>query len=143
MTLLASQQVSAAAAGNQEACIANAYKVYDFFTKSGCGVNTGADECRKQFDFAIKNLNNDLDKCGRSDYVTLCRIQPSGGFFSFSSCSSLSGGGKLTKADCEAQASQDYTFNGADGSKTVFEARNSRLLVHNNQMLPSNKDDQQ
>ncbi|KAK4511609.1 Family of serine hydrolases 3 [Mucor velutinosus] len=128
VALFASHQVSAAAIGNQNACIQQAYRVYDFFTKNGCDIKKGEEACRNSFDFAIKNLNADLDKCERSDYVTLCRIVPSGGFFSFSSCSSTSGGGKLTKADCETEASKDYMFYGADGSKTLFKAKDSRCI---------------
>ncbi|KAF1799967.1 hypothetical protein V8B55DRAFT_1543132 [Mucor lusitanicus] len=128
MALFASHQVSAAAIGDQQACIKRAYGIYDGFTKRGCNVERGEAACRGLFDFAIKNLNEDLDKCERSDYVTLCRIVPSGGFFSFTSCSSLNGGGKLTKAACEAEASKDYMFYGADGSKTLFKAGDSRCI---------------
>lgn len=129
VALFANQQVSAAAAGNQQACINTAYAIYDTFTSSGCNVErANATSCGRLFDFAIKNLNTDLDKCVRSDYVTLCLINPGGGFFSFSTCSSLSGGGKLTKEECEAYRKIDQTFTAKDGSKTLFKAENSRCI---------------
>lgn len=128
VALFANQQVSAATVVNQEKCMTDAYDVYDNLTKGECDAKQGAEACRKRFDFAIRNLNRDLDKCARSDYVTLCRIVPSGGFFSSTHCSSVSGGGKLTKAKCEAEASKDYTFNGADGSSTLYKAGNSRCI---------------
>ncbi|KAL9553970.1 hypothetical protein MBANPS3_003032 [Mucor bainieri] len=118
--LLANQQVSAAAAGNQEACIKTAYAIYNTFTQEGCNVNGNTTACLAKMDFFIKNLNIDLDKCGRSDYVTLCRIIPAP-FFSFSTCTSLREDGKLTKEACEAQRRIDYVYNGGGGSKQEFD----------------------
>ncbi|KAL9553971.1 hypothetical protein MBANPS3_003033 [Mucor bainieri] len=126
--LLANQQVSAAAVGNQDACVKQAYAIYDGFTRNGCNVNRNDQEevCRTKFETAIRDLNRNLDECGRSDYVTLCRLIPGGGFFSFSKCSSLQEDHKLSKADCEAKKSQDYLFTGVDGAKKVFKAGDSK-----------------
>lgn len=128
MVILTSQQASAAAISNQDECIKRAYVIYDGFTRYGCDVKKGEQACSALFNLAINNLNADLDKCERSDYVTLCYIKPSGGFFSFSGCSSVKGGSKLTKAQCEAEASKNFTFHGEDGSETLFEAKNSRCI---------------
>ncbi|KAL9553972.1 hypothetical protein MBANPS3_003034 [Mucor bainieri] len=126
--LLANQHVSAAAIGNQDACIKRAYTIYDALTQKGCDVNLGEDTCRARFDFAVKNLNADLDKCERSDYVTLCRIIPRGGFFSSTKCTSVQEDGKLTKADCEVKKAQDFPQKYADGSSLLFKAVDSKCV---------------
>ncbi|KAL7326741.1 hypothetical protein PS15p_209031 [Mucor circinelloides] len=127
MAILTSQQASAAAISNQDECTKRAYGIYDGLTRYGCNVKE-ENACSNLFNFAISNLNADLDKCNRSDYVTLCYIKPSGGFFSFTGCSSVSGGGKLTKESCEAEAKKGYIFNGEDGSQTTFEAKYARCV---------------
>ncbi|KAL9556297.1 hypothetical protein MBANPS3_001958 [Mucor bainieri] len=122
------QQVATASVGDQSACTKQAYRIYDVLTGNGCAVTYTDGDCRALFDIAIRNLNQDLEKCERTDYVTLCRIKPPASIFSFTGCSSVGDGAKLTKADCEAQASQDYTFYGADGSKSFYEAKNSKCI---------------
>ncbi|KAL9539520.1 hypothetical protein MBANPS3_010206 [Mucor bainieri] len=112
VALLASQQVVADA--NHDACIKRAYHFYDSATKDG-----------DNFNFAIKLLNFNLQQCGDSDSYTLCRID-SGGFFY--SCNALSGGNRLTKAECEAEASKDYLFRGADGSRILYKAQNAKCI---------------
>ncbi|GAN01384.1 hypothetical protein MAM1_0007d00817 [Mucor ambiguus] len=128
MALFTNQQVSAAAIQEQEACIKRAYAFYDAITKHGCNVNEAEGKCKERFDFGVRTLNDLLDRCQRSDYVTLCRIIPSGGFFSFTRCTSLQENGKLTKAECQAKAREDYVFHGEDGSRSVFKAGDSRCI---------------
>ncbi|KAL9553973.1 hypothetical protein MBANPS3_003035 [Mucor bainieri] len=123
--LLVNQQVSAAAVANPEACTDAAYKIFEKLLDFGCRANTKAEKCKANFDASIKHLNSELDKCGRSDYVTLCRIQPTGFLFTYS-CHSLTESTKLTKAECETRASRDYTTLGSN--KFVFKAENARCM---------------
>lgn len=124
--LFASQQASAAPAENAKQCIANAYTVYDNFTKNGCTYYKTDESCVAGFDYFIKKLNDDLDKCERTDYVTLCHFSP--GSILGDNCSAGIANGKLTKAECEAEASKDFTQHYADGTSRVYKASDAKCI---------------